>query len=79
LFGHVALDFVGASHSVDHAGEFNKSAIPGILYDASAMISDFGIEKPLSESLQLGQRAFSKCEELNVSKSGLQCPGERTS
>jgi hypothetical protein len=58
LFGHVALNFVCTSHGVDHAGEFNESAIPGILYDASAMIRDFGIEKRPSESFQLCQRAF---------------------
>jgi len=58
LFGHAALDFVGTSHGVDHAGELNESAVPGILDDASAMISDFGIEKRLSESFQLRQRAF---------------------
>jgi hypothetical protein len=58
LFGRAALDFVGTSRGVDHAGELNESAIPGILDDASAMISDFGIEKRLSESFQLRQRAF---------------------
>ena len=58
LFGHAALDFVGTSHGVDHAGELNESAVPGILDDASVMLSDFGIEKRLSESFQLRQRAF---------------------
>ena len=45
LFGHAALNFVGTSHGIDHAGELNESAVPGILDDASAMISDLGIEK----------------------------------
>src|SRR5216684_6042865 len=58
LFCHAALDFVGTSYGVDHAGEFNESAVPGILDDASAMISDFGIKKRLSKSFQLRQRAF---------------------
>jgi hypothetical protein len=43
-FGHAALDFVGTSHGVDHAGELNESAVPGILDDAPMMFSDFGIE-----------------------------------
>ena len=58
LFGHAALDFVGTSHGIDHAGELNESAVPGILDDASVMLSDFGIEKRLSKSFQLRQRAF---------------------
>ena len=58
LFCHAALDFIGTSHGVDHAGELNESAVPGILDDASAMLSDFRIEKRLSESFQLLQRAF---------------------
>jgi hypothetical protein len=58
LFGHAALDFVGTSHGVDHAGELNESAVPGILHDASAMISDFGIKKDFSKSLELRQRSF---------------------
>jgi hypothetical protein len=58
LCGHTALDFVGTSHGVDYAGELNESAVPGILDDASAMISDLGIKKRLSKSFQLRQRAF---------------------
>ena len=58
LLRHAALDFVGASDGIDHAGELNESAVPGILDDASVMLSDFGIEKRLSESFQLRQRAF---------------------
>ena len=58
LFRHAALDFVGASHGVDHAGELNESAVPGILDDTSVMLSDFGIKKRLSKSFQLRQRAF---------------------
>jgi len=57
-FRHAALDFVGASHGVDDAGEFNKGAVPCILDDTSVMFSDFGIEKCLSKSFQLHQRAF---------------------
>ena len=58
LLRHAALNFVGASDGIDHAGELNESAVPGILDDASVMLSDFGIEKRLSESFQLRQRAF---------------------
>jgi hypothetical protein len=57
-FGHAALDFDGASHGVDHAGELNEGAVPGILDDASAMLGDFGIEKRPSKSFYLRQRAF---------------------
>src|SRR5207245_10628522 len=59
LFCHAALDVVGTSYGVDHAGELNESAVPGVLDDTSVMLSDFGIEKRLSESFQLRQRAFS--------------------
>jgi hypothetical protein len=41
-FGHAALNFDGASHGVDDAGELNESAVPGILDDATVMLSDFG-------------------------------------
>jgi hypothetical protein len=58
LFGNAALDFVGTSHGVDHAGELNENAVPGILDNASVMLGNFGIEKRLSESFQLRQRAF---------------------
>ena len=58
LFGHVALNFEGTSHGVHDAGEFNESAVPGILDDASAIISDFGIKKRRSERFQLRQRSF---------------------
>jgi hypothetical protein len=58
LFRHAALDFVGTSHGVDHTGELNESAVPGILDDTSAMISDFGIKTRLSKNFQLRQRAF---------------------
>src|SRR5258708_18416711 len=58
LFRHPALDFVGASDGIDHACELDESAVPGVLDDASAMISDFGIKKRLSKSFQLRERAF---------------------
>ena len=31
LFRHAALDFVGASDGIDHAGELDESAVPGVL------------------------------------------------
>ena len=58
LLRHAALDFVGASDGIDHTGELNKSAVPGILDDASVMLSDFGIKKSSSKSFQSRQRAF---------------------
>src|SRR2546421_575691 len=58
LFGHAALNFVGTSHGVDHAGELSNSAVPGILDDTSVMLSDFGIKKRLPKNFQLRQRAF---------------------
>jgi hypothetical protein len=54
-FSHAALNFDGASHGVDDAGELNESTVPGILDDASAMLSDYRIEKRLSKSFQLRQ------------------------
>jgi hypothetical protein len=58
LFGHAALNFGGTSHGVDHAGELSNSAVPGILDDASVMLSDFGIKKSSPKRLQSCQRAF---------------------
>jgi len=58
LFGHAALNFDGAAYGIYDAAELDESAVPGILDDAPAMISDFGIKKPLSKSFQLRQRAF---------------------
>jgi hypothetical protein len=58
LFGHTALDFVGASDGIDHAGELDESAVPRILDDTPAMIIDFGIKKRRSKSFQLRQRAL---------------------
>src|SRR5258706_1457278 len=58
LFRQPALDFVGASDGIDHAGELDERAVPGVLDDASAVIRDFGIKKRLSKSFQLRQRAF---------------------
>ena len=36
----------------------DQGTVPGVLDDTSVMLSDFGIEKRLSESFQLRQRAF---------------------
>jgi hypothetical protein len=43
---------------IDHAGELNEGAVPGILDDASMMLSDFRIEKRFSKSFQSRERAF---------------------
>ncbi len=53
LFGHAALDFVGTAYGIDHAGELNESAVPGILDDAPAMLTGFWIKKRLSKGFQL--------------------------
>jgi len=58
LFRHTVLDFVGASDGIDNAGELDESAVSGVLDNASAMVSDFGIKKRFSKSFQLRQRAF---------------------
>jgi hypothetical protein len=58
LFRHTALDFVGTSHGIDHAGELDEGAVPRILDDASTMIGDFGIKKRFSKRSQPRQRAF---------------------
>src|SRR5207302_7673306 len=58
LLGHAALNFDGTSHGVEDAGELNESAVAGILDDAPAIISDFGIKKRLPKSFQLRQGAF---------------------
>ena len=58
VFGHAALNFVGTSHGVNDAGKLDESAVAGVLDDASVMLSDFRIEKRLSKSFQLRQRAF---------------------
>jgi hypothetical protein len=58
LFGYAALNFVGTSHRVDHAGELGNRAVPGILGDTPVMLSDLGIEKCSSERFQSRQRAF---------------------
>src|SRR6266853_4184435 len=58
LFVHAALDFDGAAYGIYNAPELNESAVPGILDDAPAMITDLGIKKRLSKSFELRQRAF---------------------
>jgi hypothetical protein len=58
LFCHAALNFDGATYGIYDAPELNESAVPGILDDAPAMITDLGIKKRLSKSFELRQRAF---------------------
>jgi hypothetical protein len=58
VFGHAALNFDRAAYGIYDAAEFDESAVPGILDDAPAMISDFWIKKRPSKSFQLRQRAF---------------------
>jgi len=58
LPGHAALDFNGASHRIDGAGELRQHAVAGGLDDSAAIRSDCGIDKGISESLELGECAF---------------------
>jgi hypothetical protein len=58
VFGHAALNFDRAAYGIYDAAELDESAVPGILDDAPAMISDFWIKKRPSKSFQLRQRAF---------------------
>src|SRR6266849_6946807 len=58
VFGHAALNFDRAAYGIYDAAELDESAVPGILDDTSAMLSDFRIEKRFSKSFQLRQRAF---------------------
>jgi hypothetical protein len=43
--GHRALDFAGAAHRVDHAGEFRQHAVAGGLDDAAVILADLRIYK----------------------------------
>jgi hypothetical protein len=58
LFSHAALNFDGTAYGIHDAPELNEGAVPCILDDTSVMLNDFGIEKLLSKSFQLRQRAF---------------------
>src|SRR5712671_4098758 len=58
LFGHGALNFDCAAYGIYDAPELNESTVSGILDDAPAMITDFGIKNRFSKSFQLRQRAF---------------------
>src|SRR5260370_7958722 len=58
LFGHAALNFDGTAYGIHDAPELNESAVPGILDDAPAMITDFWIKKRLSKTFQLRPPAF---------------------
>jgi hypothetical protein len=58
LSGDTALDLHCASCGVDGAGELHQHAITGSLDDTAAMRGDCGVDKRLSERLQIGERAF---------------------
>ena len=42
--GHPALNFTGAAHRVDHAGEFRQQAIVGSLDDPSMTFADLWVD-----------------------------------
>ncbi len=58
LRSHIALNLDRASRCVHRTGEFNQYAIPRCLDNSASMLDDLGIEKSLSESLQLAERAL---------------------
>ncbi len=58
MLGHATLNFDGTSRRIDGAGELDQHAVAGCLDDASAMLSDFGIDERFSESLEMSERAF---------------------
>ena len=58
VFGQAALNFDRAAYGIYDAAELDESTVPGILDDASVMLSYFGIKKRPSKRLQLRQRAF---------------------
>src|SRR6266536_2206414 len=45
LYSHAVLNFDGTAYGIYDAAELDESAVPGILDDAPAMFSDFGIKK----------------------------------
>ena len=57
-FGHAALDFDGAAHSIDDADEFHQHAVAGGLDDAAPVLGDLGIDQFLAMRLELAKRAF---------------------
>ncbi len=58
VFGHAALNFDRAAYGIYDTAKLNEGVVPCILDDTSVMLSDFRIEKRLSKSFQLRQRAF---------------------
>ncbi len=58
LHCHAALEFHGATHGLHHAGKLDKHAVAGSLHNAPAMRGDSGIDKGLSERLQIGEGAL---------------------
>jgi hypothetical protein len=58
LSGHAALYLHCAPRRIHRTGELNQHAVARGLYDAAPMRCDCGIDKRLSERLELGERAF---------------------
>ena len=55
-FGHLALDFDGAAHRVDDAGELGQQTVAGGLDDAAAVLADPEIDDFAPVRLQPGER-----------------------
>jgi len=57
-FRHRALDFAGAAHRVDDAGEFRQHAVTGVLDDAAVMLADLRLDQFAQMRLEVLVRAF---------------------
>ncbi|MCP1972437.1 hypothetical protein J2R87_006177 [Bradyrhizobium elkanii] len=58
LIDHSTLNFYGAAHRIDGAGEFNEYSVAARFDDAAAMRSQRRIEQHPPDRLQPGQGAF---------------------
>src|SRR5206468_653320 len=55
---HAALDFGGAAHRVDDAGEFRQETVAGGLDDAALVLANLGLDEFAAMGAQARDRAF---------------------
>ena len=55
---HAALDFDGAAHGFNDAGELRQQSVAGCLDDASAVLVDRRVDEDVQMLVQPRQRAF---------------------